>query len=69
MMREVLTRRFGRALKEDPERSRGTWPDLVHWFAVPKSSVPGWLIAAIGSLVFCVICFVIGMVVGKSSRA
>jgi excinuclease ABC subunit C len=29
MMREVLTRRFGRALKEDPERSRGTWPDLV----------------------------------------
>ena len=29
MMREVLTRRFGRALKEDPERNRGTWPDLV----------------------------------------
>jgi len=29
MMREVLTRRFGRALKEDPERSRGTWPDLL----------------------------------------
>jgi excinuclease ABC subunit C len=29
MMREVLTRRFGRALKEDPERDRGTWPDLV----------------------------------------
>jgi excinuclease ABC subunit C len=29
MMREVLTRRFQRALKEDPERSQGTWPDLV----------------------------------------
>ena len=29
MMREVLLRRFARALKEDPERERGTWPDLV----------------------------------------
>ncbi len=29
MMREVLTRRFTRALKEDPDRERGTWPDLV----------------------------------------
>jgi excinuclease ABC subunit C len=29
MMREVFHRRFGRALKEDPERTRGTWPDLV----------------------------------------
>ncbi|MBI3496300.1 MAG: excinuclease ABC subunit UvrC [Proteobacteria bacterium] len=29
MMREVLSRHFGRALKEDPERARGTWPDLV----------------------------------------
>jgi len=29
MMREVLTRRFPRALKEDPDRDRGTWPDLV----------------------------------------
>jgi excinuclease ABC subunit C len=29
MMREVLTRRFARALKDDPERARGTWPDLV----------------------------------------
>jgi excinuclease ABC subunit C len=29
MMREVLLRRFGRALKEDPDRDRGTWPDLV----------------------------------------
>jgi excinuclease ABC subunit C len=29
MMREVLTRRFARALKEDPERSQGTWPDLL----------------------------------------
>ena len=29
MMRQVLTRRFSRALKEDPDRDRGTWPDLV----------------------------------------
>ncbi len=29
MMREVLTRRFSRALKDDPERAEGTWPDLV----------------------------------------
>ena len=29
MMREVFRRRFGRALKEDPERARGVWPDLV----------------------------------------
>jgi excinuclease ABC subunit C len=29
MMREVLTRRFARALKDDPERAEGTWPDLV----------------------------------------
>ena len=29
MMREVLSRRFGRALKEDPDRSSGQWPDLV----------------------------------------
>lgn len=29
MMREVLTRRFSRLLKEDPERTEGTWPDLV----------------------------------------
>ena len=29
MMREVLTRRFTRALKEDPNRSEGNWPDLV----------------------------------------
>jgi excinuclease ABC subunit C len=29
MMREVLRRRLGRALKEDPEKSRGQWPDLV----------------------------------------
>ena len=28
-MREVLTRRFARAQKEDPERKLGTWPDLV----------------------------------------
>jgi excinuclease ABC subunit C len=29
MMREVLTRRFKRLIKEDPDRGRGTWPDLV----------------------------------------
>lgn len=29
MMREVLTRRFARAIKEDPERALGAWPDLV----------------------------------------
>src|SRR3546814_16358052 len=29
MMREMLTRRFQRALKEDPERSGESWPDLV----------------------------------------
>ncbi|MEA1675545.1 excinuclease ABC subunit UvrC [Nitrospirillum sp. BR 11163] len=29
MMREVLTRRFERALKEDPERAGDTWPDLL----------------------------------------
>ncbi|MEQ9491755.1 MAG: excinuclease ABC subunit UvrC [Alphaproteobacteria bacterium] len=29
MMREVLTRRFTRALKEDPDRDLGQWPDLV----------------------------------------
>jgi excinuclease ABC subunit C len=29
MMREVLDRRFARALKEDPERLGGAWPELV----------------------------------------
>jgi excinuclease ABC subunit C len=29
MMREVFRRRFWRALKEDPERELGQWPDLV----------------------------------------
>jgi len=29
MMRQVLTRRFSRALKEDPDRDKGLWPDLV----------------------------------------
>ena len=29
MMREVFTRRFGRAQEEDPDRESGTWPDLV----------------------------------------
>jgi len=29
MMRQVLTRRFSRAIKEDPDRKSGNWPDLV----------------------------------------
>ena len=29
MMREVLERRFARAQAEDPDRSKGDWPDLV----------------------------------------
>ena len=29
MVREVMTRRFARALKEDPDGDQGTWPDLV----------------------------------------
>ena len=29
MMKEVLTRRFKRLLKEDPERGKGLWPDLL----------------------------------------
>ncbi|NNG05598.1 MAG: excinuclease ABC subunit UvrC [Inquilinus sp.] len=29
MMREVLTRRFARAVREDPDKSKGVWPDLV----------------------------------------
>ena len=29
MMKEVLTRRFQRLLKEDPERTTGSWPDLL----------------------------------------
>uniref|UniRef100_UPI004047F6FF excinuclease ABC subunit UvrC n=1 Tax=Yoonia sp. TaxID=2212373 RepID=UPI004047F6FF len=29
MMKEVMTRRFKRLLKEDPERSSGMWPDLL----------------------------------------
>jgi len=29
MMKEVLTRRFKRLLKEDPERAQGQWPDLL----------------------------------------
>lgn len=29
MMREVMGRRFGRALEEDPDRDKGQWPDLV----------------------------------------
>src|SRR5690606_29701450 len=29
MMREVMARRFGRAVAEDPDKESGTWPDLV----------------------------------------
>ena len=29
MMRQVLSRRFARALRDDPGRDEGTWPDLV----------------------------------------
>ena len=29
MMREVLSRRFKRLLKEDPDRKQGQWPDLL----------------------------------------
>ena len=29
MMKEVLTRRFARLIKEDPDRTQGMWPDLV----------------------------------------
>ncbi|MSP81297.1 MAG: excinuclease ABC subunit UvrC [Rhodospirillales bacterium] len=29
MLREVLMRRFARALREDPDRESGNWPDLV----------------------------------------
>ena len=29
MMKEVLSRRFRRLVKEDPDRSSGTWPDLL----------------------------------------
>jgi len=29
MMREVFRRRFARALKENPDRDAGTWPDLI----------------------------------------
>jgi len=29
MMREVMARRFGRAISEDPEKESGNWPDLV----------------------------------------
>ena len=29
MMKEVLTRRFARLLKEDPDRETGAWPDLL----------------------------------------
>ncbi len=46
MTREVLTRRFSRALKEDPSRDQGTWPDLVL-----IDGGPGQLAAVLGVLV------------------
>lgn len=29
MMREVMGRRFGKAMEDDPDRDKGMWPDLV----------------------------------------
>ena len=29
MMRQMLYRRFERALKEDPDRTTNSWPDLL----------------------------------------
>jgi excinuclease ABC subunit C len=29
MMKEVLSRRFARLIKDDPDRSKGQWPDLL----------------------------------------
>ncbi len=29
MMRQVIERRFTRAIKEDPDKTRGQWPDLI----------------------------------------
>jgi excinuclease ABC subunit C len=45
MTREVLSRRFTRALTEDPERDRGQWPDLVL-----IDGGPGHLAAALDTL-------------------
>jgi len=45
MMREVLGRRFTRALKEDPDREEGSWPDLVI-----IDGGPGQLSAAVTTL-------------------
>jgi hypothetical protein len=45
----------------------GTTP--IDWFAKPQSGIPGWAIAAIVSLVLCVICFGIGAIFFKPTRA
>ena len=45
MMGEMLTRRFARAIKEDPDRSAGQWPDLIL-----IDGGQGQLSAAIGAL-------------------
>lgn len=45
MTREVLTRRIARALKEDPARDHGAWPDLVL-----IDGGPGQLSAVLGAL-------------------
>lgn len=45
MMREMLSRRFARAIKEDPDRTGGQWPDLIL-----IDGGQGQLSAAIGAL-------------------
>jgi excinuclease ABC subunit C len=45
MMREMLSRRFARAIKEDPDRSAGQWPDLIL-----IDGGQGQLSAAVGAL-------------------
>jgi excinuclease ABC subunit C len=45
MMREMLTRRFARAIKEDPDRAAGQWPDLIL-----IDGGQGQLSAAVGAL-------------------
>jgi hypothetical protein len=46
----------------------GTWPDPVQWFKDPMSSVPGWATAIGGGLLLCIIFFVVGAIIGKSTK-